>query len=33
MASNPKLVCGVEDEDGEDDGGDDEDGYELTLRR
>ena len=28
---NQKLVCGVEDEDGEDDGGDDEDGYELTL--
>ena len=28
-----KNWCGVEDEDGEDDGGDDEDGYELTLRR
>ena len=33
MASNPKLVCGVEDEDGEDDGGGDEDGFELTLSR
>ena len=30
---NQKLVCGVEDEDRGDDGGDDEDGYELTLRR
>ena len=28
-----KNCCGVEDEDGEDDCGDDEDGYELTLSR